>query len=151
MLLKGSDVYQVRCKKCNKLLAINGSDNGVEIKCGRCGCLNIVFEEMSEQVIITDPEGTILFVNGALNNITGYTIDEAIGKTPSLWGGQMSKEFYEEMWHAIKHEKRSVQVIVKNKTKSGKLYNAKLQISPVLDTQGNTRFFVGIETVIKDG
>ncbi len=145
-----SPVYQIRCKKCNKLLAVNGVDNDVQIKCGRCGSLNIIFEEMTEQIVITDPQGIILFVNGALNTITGYTINEAIGKTPKLWGGQMSKEFYEEMWRCIKDEKKGIQVIVQNKRKDGTYYHAQLCISPVLDTEGVVRFFVGIEKVLKD-
>lgn len=150
MSSKDTSMHQLRCKKCNKLLAVNGLDSSIEIKCGRCGCLNILFEEMSEQVIITDSEGIILFANGALHKTTGFTIEEVVGKTPSLWGGQMSKDFYKEMWNEIKHKKKSIEVMVKNKTKDNKIYNAKLQISPVLDTQGSVRFFVGIETIEKD-
>ena len=43
----------------------------------------------------------------------------------------MSKQFYSEMWHTIKHLKKPVEVVVLNKKKNGSTYKAKLQISPV--------------------
>lgn len=95
----------VRCEKCDKLLAVNNGDKRYEIKCTRCGTLNVILDEMAEQVIVTNPKGIILFVNNAVTKLTGYAIDEVIGQKPSLWGGQMPKEFYEKMWHKISKEK----------------------------------------------
>jgi PAS domain S-box-containing protein len=98
---------QIHCLKCNKLLAKQNPSNHLEIKCRRCGTLNRTFEQMNEQVIITDPKGKILFINQALEKTTGYSTHEAIGKTPAeLWGGQMSKEFYTKIWDTIKKQKR---------------------------------------------
>lgn len=139
---------ELRCEKCHKLLAINNGKKFYEIKCVRCGTLNIMLDKLEEQVIVTDPSGTITFVNSMLEKITGYTIQEAIGKRPSLWGGQMSKEFYKKMWESISEKKEGVDVMVVNRKKSGQLYNARLRISPVLDTNGNVMLFIGIETVV---
>lgn len=63
----------LRCEKCNKLLAVPNGEKQYEIKCTRCGTFNILLDEMPEQIIITDPKGTILFVNNMLQKITGYT------------------------------------------------------------------------------
>ena len=104
---------------------------------------------MSEQVIITDPHGKILFINQALEQTTGYRASEAVGKTPAeLWGGHMTKEFYARMWHTIKDKKEPVLVKVVNRKKSGELYNLQLTISPILNTAGDILFFVGIEIVV---
>ena len=62
----------------------------------------------------------------------------------------MSPEFYKVLWHTIKVKKESCKVTVRNKRKDGTLYDALLQISPVLDTTGEIRFFVGVETVINN-
>ncbi len=137
---------EFRCQKCKKLLAMREHGN-FEVKCLRCGTLNYFFEHMNEQVIITDPDGVILYTNGVVEKITGYSVDEIIGKRPSLWGNQMPREFYRVMWHTIKVEKREVKVTLRNKRKDGTFYNADLRISPVLDTRGNVRFFVGIEGI----
>jgi PAS domain-containing protein len=39
-------------------------------------------EQADENVMITDTSGTIVYVNPSFTRITGYTPDEAIGRTP---------------------------------------------------------------------
>lgn len=122
---------------------------GAEIKCLRCGTLNQIFEKMIEQVIITDKEGRILFINKAAELATGYSVYEAIGKKPSeLWGGHMSREFYADMWTKMLEKKESVKLGITNKKKSGEFYDIELLISPVSDTNGDILFFIGIEVVV---
>lgn len=110
--------------------------------------LNVVLEQMIEQVIVTDPNGIVLYTNDALERVTGFTAEEVIGKTPALWGGQMPKEFYEDMWRAIKMEKKNIKVNLVNRKKDGTHYSCELCISPILNTDGSIRFFVGIEKVV---
>ncbi|OGZ72584.1 MAG: hypothetical protein A2908_03525 [Candidatus Staskawiczbacteria bacterium RIFCSPLOWO2_01_FULL_38_12b] len=147
MDILSENFYSFRCKQCNKLLAMNVFGS-FEIKCMRCGTLNILLQKMAEQVIVTDPEGVIVFANNQVEKITGYTINEVIGKKPSLWSGQMTPEFYQNMWRMISKEKIGVALRLTNRHKSGYLYNVLLQVSPVLDTQGNIKFFIGFESLI---
>jgi PAS domain S-box-containing protein len=145
------DCLKYRCFNCKKTLCLSKpKQDSLEIKCLRCGNVNEVFKQVYSQIIITDKEGKILFVNGEFEKITGYKSEEVVGKTPALWGKQMPKSFYKELWRIIKEEKKSVEALLTNKNKSGKLYNVKLHISPVLDLKGKIKFFVGIETLIKD-
>ena len=146
--MSSDHIAQVRCVKCNKLLAKNTSDE-FEIKCERCGTLNRVFEQMVEQVVITDSKGKILFINKSFEKITGFTIHESIGKRPSeLWGGNMTRKFYADLWKKIEGKKESIKVKMTNKRKSGEPYNLELIVSPILDTGGKILFFVGIEVVV---
>ncbi len=139
----------VRCQKCAKLLAKNVDPfSSFEIKCSKCKHVNCVFGDMKEQIIITDAEGVLVYVNKVTEEVSGYTLAETIGQKPSLWGGQMPREFYKELWRVIREEKRPTQVSVVNKNKSGKMYSADLKISPILDKDGNVRFYVGIEKLI---
>lgn len=139
----------IRCVKCSKMLAKSVDFLGAEIKCSRCGTLNRIFEKMIEQVIITDSNGVILFINGAVEKATGYGLHEAIGKKPSeLWGGNMSKEFYADMWKKILEDKKPIKIKMTNKRKNGESYDVELLVSPILDTGGEVIFFVGIEIVI---
>lgn len=138
-----------RCEQCNKLLAKGEWQLAtIQIKCSRCGKINSFFDQGKDQVVITDAEGKILFVNQAMSDLTGYGIDEMIGSTPALWGGQMPKEFYADMWHKIKELGRVEMFNVTNKKKNGELYDAVLRISPILDEKGKTKFFLGIETEV---
>lgn len=140
----------VRCAKCDKLIAKNLLEGHLEIKCPRCGTLNVIFEKMPEQVIITDSLGVILYINKAAEKATGYSLAEAIGKKPSdLWGGHMPKTFYEEMWKILKKSKRQYQEIFTNRRKTGELYEARFCISPIVDINKKVIFYVAIEETMK--
>lgn len=140
----------IHCIKCGKTLAKKDDVTGAEIKCSRCGTLNRILENMIEQVIITNHEGKILFVNKAVEVTTGYSAHEAIGKKPSeLWGGNMSQMFYSDMWKKMLETKESIKLKMTNKKKSGEPYDIELLVSPILDTTGAILFFVGIEIVVQ--
>lgn len=121
---------------------------GIEIKCLRCGSFNSFLERSVDQIIITDPNGVILFANKAVVVGTLYSIKEIVGKTPALWGGNMSKEFYQNLWQTIKNEKKTFLGVVRNVKKNGESYLANLRISPVTNISGEIQFFVGIENKI---
>ncbi len=138
-----------RCFQCGKLLAkgdLNQID--IEIKCHRCGMINSIFKNLDHQVVITDVNGVILYANSLVERITGFSMHEILGGKPSLWGKQMPQKFYEKMWKTIKEKRKPISVKVTNKRKDGCLYDAILQISPVLDTEGNIAMFVGVESVV---
>lgn len=100
----------------------------------------------SDHIIITDPEGVVLYLNKAAEIITGYTPVEAIGKKAGkVWGGYMPKDFYEKMWHTIKTEKKPFIGEIVNRRKNGEDYTVELRISPILNKDGQVEFFVGIE------
>ena len=104
------------------------------------------FEFVGDHVVITDVNGNILYANKAVEDVTGFSHDEIIGKTPGdLWGGLMGKEFYEDMWHRIKTKKSAFRGEVQNRTKDGMLYWQQLRIFPIFGDDGEVRFFIGIE------
>jgi PAS domain S-box-containing protein len=87
-------------------------------------------------------------MNKAAEAVTGYAVEEALGKkagSKKLWGGRMTKEFYEKLWKTIKEEKAVFIGEISNVRKDGEAYDAASSISPVLGQDGTVRFFVGIE------
>ncbi len=101
-----------------------------------------------DYILITDPDGIILYANSAIERITGFTPQEVIGKkagTKDLWGGLMGKPFYERLWKILKQDKKPFTGEVKNKRKDGTLYDAFHTITPVLDKDGNVQFFFEIQ------
>lgn len=109
------------------------------------------FETISDHVIITDEHANILYANKAAEKNTGYSRKEMLGKNPGdLWGGKMSPEFYQRMWHRIKIEKRPFVGEALNVRKDGTEYWQELHIFPVLDQADNPKFFIGIEPNITD-
>jgi len=105
----------------------------------------LAVESASDHIIITDVDGRILHANKAAEAITGYSHTEMIGSRPSLWGKQMSEEFYRNMWATIKDQRKVFYGEMTNQRKNGALYTAEVHIAPLLTDKGDLCGFVGIE------
>jgi diguanylate cyclase (GGDEF)-like protein/PAS domain S-box-containing protein len=58
--------------------------------------------ESQEGMFVTDAHSVILRVNRAFTRITGYSAEDVIGKTPSLFqSGRQDGDFYAAMWESI--------------------------------------------------
>ncbi len=109
------------------------------------------FDLLQDHVIITDPHAHILYANKAVEKRTGFTVKEVLGRNPAdLWGGRMPKEFYERMWQVIAVEKKPFVGEVRNIRKDGRENWQELHIAPVLDGDGEIRFFIGVEPDITE-
>jgi diguanylate cyclase (GGDEF)-like protein/PAS domain S-box-containing protein len=63
---------------------------------------NSIMESTSEGVLVTDERGTIISVNPAFTQITGYSADEAIGNKPNmLRSDHHGPTFYESLWQSL--------------------------------------------------
>lgn len=102
-------------------------------------------------IIITDENANVLYANKAVEQNTGFSQQEVIGKNPAdLWGGKMPKKFYEDMWRTIKIEKKVFTGEVQNIRKDGTLYWQELLVTPVLNELGEVKFFIGMEPNITE-
>lgn len=102
----------------------------------------------SDHIVITDSEGIILYANRAVETITGFNPQKIIGKkagSPELWGGLMSKSVYEKFWNKIKNEKKAFTGEFNNHRQNGENYIAEAHVSPVLNSNNQVQFFIGIE------
>ncbi|MFA7278842.1 MAG: PAS domain S-box protein [Sterolibacterium sp.] len=107
-----------------------------------------VFTHAGEGILITDPEGIIVNVNQAFIRITGYTREEALGKTPRLLNsGRQPEDYYREMWQTLIREGYWVGEVW-NRRKNGEVYAEMLSISAVKDAEGKTLNYVALFTDI---
>ncbi len=103
-----------------------------------------VFENATEGVIITAPDATILNVNHAFTQVTGYRADEALGQTPHLlYSGRQDDAFYQAMWKTLIDEGQW-QGSIWNRRKDGSIYLEHLSIVAVRDEHGETSNYIGI-------
>ena len=103
-----------------------------------------VFTHASEGIVISDPSGRILDVNGAFTRITGYTRDEAVCRSTNLLrSGRHSGEFYENMWRDLIETGRWSGEIW-NKAKDGRIFPELLTITAVRDRGGKTERYVAL-------
>jgi len=103
-----------------------------------------VFENANEGVIITAPDTTIISVNDAFSNVTGYSAEEVIGKKPDmLQSGKQDAAFYQRMWEELDNYGQW-QGEIWNRNKRGEIYLEWLSIAVVKDDEGDVSHFVGI-------
>ena len=107
-----------------------------------------VFSSTAEGVTITELDGTIIDVNEAFTEITGYAADEVIGQTPSLLqSGRHDADFYRAMWRALE-ETGQWRGEIWNRRKDGSLYPQLLTVSAVREQDGEPTGYVGVFTDI---
>ena len=103
-----------------------------------------VFRHAREGIMVTDPEGHIIEVNASFTRITGYTEDEARGRTPNfLSSGRQSAEFYGALWTSLK-ETGTWSGEIWNRRKDGEVYAELLTISAVRNSTGEVIQYVAL-------
>jgi diguanylate cyclase (GGDEF)-like protein/PAS domain S-box-containing protein len=98
--------------------------------------------ETKEGIIITDNTNRIVRVNSAFTRLTGYDMEEVIGRTPSLLNsGRQDREFYQNMWKALNQDQHWEGEIW-NKRKNGEIYPEWLAITAVMDSKNAVSHYV---------
>ncbi len=104
----------------------------------------VVYESTAEGVMITGVDGRIVGVNRAFTEITGYTKEEALGRSPAmLRSGRHDRAFYDALWRRLLAGE-NWQGEVWNRRKSGEVYPEWLAISGVRDGTGTLVSFVAV-------
>jgi diguanylate cyclase (GGDEF)-like protein/PAS domain S-box-containing protein len=98
--------------------------------------------ESQEAMIITDANSVILRVNHAFTEITGYSYDEIVGKTPAILKSDLqSPDFYEAMWNEIQRS-GSWQGELSDRRKNGTVFPVWITITAVKDADGAVTHYV---------
>jgi diguanylate cyclase (GGDEF)-like protein/PAS domain S-box-containing protein len=106
--------------------------------------------ESQEGILVTDANNIILRVNRSFTNITGYTAEEAVGKTPRLLSsGQHDAVFFAKMWESINNTGVWAGEIW-NKRKNGEVYPEYLIITAVKHLDGVVTNYVATLTDITE-
>lgn len=104
----------------------------------------VTLDLTQEAVMLTDANCRICSVNRVFTEITGYTQEEAIGKTPRLLkSGVHTPNFYADMWDSMKEKGRWAGEVW-NRRKNGEIYPQLVSISAVLDAAGKAANYVAV-------
>ncbi|MDM8547359.1 response regulator [Candidatus Venteria ishoeyi] len=107
--------------------------------------LSRAVEQSHNTIVITNTRGMIEFTNPAFSHITGYSAEEALGKTPSiLKSGKQDSDVYKALWDTLK-QGNTWNGEMCNKRKDGSLYWEQACITPVKDEQGKTTSYIAIK------
>jgi diguanylate cyclase (GGDEF)-like protein/PAS domain S-box-containing protein len=103
-----------------------------------------VVHSTSEGVVVTDRRGSIISVNPAFTEITGYAAAEVIGKNPRvLKSDHHDAAFYKSLWQTVQLDGRWHGELW-NRRKGGEAYLESLSINMIRGGDGKPQSYVGV-------
>jgi len=114
----------------------------------RLAILERAVQSARNGIVITDPrlpDNPIIYANEAFVTMTGYSMEEILGKNCRfLQGADKDQVEIEELRTAIREE-RECMCVLRNYKKDGSLFWNELSIAPVRDASGQLINFVGVQ------
>ncbi|MDH5637056.1 MAG: PAS domain S-box protein [Nitrospinota bacterium] len=107
-------------------------------------------DHCSVSMVMTDEGGAITYANNKFLDVTGYRLDDLLGKTPGiLKSGFTPPEVHKELWKTIKNGEEWKGEFL-NKRKNGDMYWERAFISPIIDEEGRPKGFLGVKEDITE-
>ncbi|BAE52340.1 Signal transduction histidine kinase [Paramagnetospirillum magneticum AMB-1] len=116
----------------------------------RMHMLNRAVEQSPVSIVITDLNAEIQYVNSSFLRITGYSMDEVIGRNPRILRSDTTPpETFQNMWAALSAgEKWEGELI--NRRKSGELYWEQATIQPIQNIEGVITNYLAVKSDITE-
>lgn len=108
----------------------------------------IVADNTSSVVIITDPELKILWANKAFTDVTGYTLEDALGKTTSfLYGAETTTKTLKKIYRQLIDKNGfSEEILIYSKT--GRKYWMQKNTTPIFNEERELINFISVKNDI---
>ncbi|HOV86745.1 MAG TPA: PAS domain S-box protein [Syntrophobacteraceae bacterium] len=112
--------------------------------------LSEALKQSPASVIITDQQGNIEYVNARFCEVTGYSLEETLGKNPRiLKSGKHPPSLYRDLWETILAGKTWRGELI-NRKKNGEEFWESASISPIMDDRGRITHFVAVKEDITE-
>lgn len=106
--------------------------------------ISLAVEQSPASIVITDTQANMKYVNPRFSQVAGYSLGEAIGKTPRiLKSGQTPTKTYRQLWESLSAGKEWRGEFI-NRRKNGELYTESAIISPITDPQGSITHYLAV-------
>ncbi len=111
---------------------------------------SVALESAANGIVITDRNGNIQWVNPAFCKMTGYNVDEVIGKNPRIQkSGMVPQEVFSNLWKTILSGNVWHGELI-NRRKDGSIITEEQTIAPVKDSTGQIIHFITIKQDITE-
>ena len=108
----------------------------------------VVADNTSSVVIITDPQIKIQWVNKAFTDVTGYTLEDALGRDPSfLHGPETDQKGLKKIFKRLM-DKKGFSAEVLNYSKTGRKYWMQINTTPIFNAEKELVNFISVENDI---
>ncbi len=154
VIKQGAVDYRVKTKDtltrlpviCEKILCEWGHNQTQKLPLS----LSNIIRQMPFSVMVTDRGGNIEYVNPKFVQMTGYTLEDSVGRNPRfLKSGKVFPKVYKDMWKTISSGKEWRGGFC-NRKRSGELYWESATISPVRNMEGTITHFVAVKEDITE-
>ena len=137
-LVKGQYDHDALCRAVRNALVREALESRLRL-------FEVALNSVASGIVITDVDARIQWVNPAFTQLTGFSLEEVLGRNPGelTKSGKQSPAFYRNMWGTILSGQTWHGEIV-NRRKDGSLYDETLVIAPVTGGDGTIRHFVAI-------
>ena len=106
--------------------------------------LSMAVEQSVQSIVITDLDANIQYVNAAALSSSGYTMQEMLGRNPSLLqSGKTPRETYNRMWDRLLAGK-PWRGLLFNRRKDGVEYVEDATITPIRDARGRVTQYMAL-------
>jgi diguanylate cyclase (GGDEF)-like protein/PAS domain S-box-containing protein len=107
--------------------------------------LSRAVEYSPASIVITDTDGKIEYVNPKFTEVTGFSLDDVIGKKPpdTFGSNELQPEVGTGHWQTIRAGKEWRGEML-NRRKNGETYWEAVSISPITDANGTITHFVAV-------
>ena len=104
--------------------------------------LSEALDQSPSPVMMTNIQGSILYVNRAFTEVSGYSAEEALGRNPRfLQSGLTDRAIYQEMWERLP-KGLSWEGELINRRKNGQIYTEHASLYPIRDAFGQVTHYV---------
>jgi PAS domain S-box-containing protein len=139
----GQDQYRILKNRIENAVANYRSQRSLQV-------FRSAAEHSGHSIYITDTDGVIEYVNPSFADITGYTPEEAIGRTPKiLKSDEHGPDFYADLWGTILDGEVWESEII-NERKNGERYVTEQTIAPIFIQGEEPDKFVAVNQEITD-
>ncbi len=112
--------------------------------------LALVASRVNTAVIISGPDDVIEWVNQGFTELTGYTLEETVGKKPEFLRGPSTDETSAKRIDEKKRTLVSFHDTILNYRKDGKPIWMQMHVTPILDEKGKPERFIAIQEDISE-
>lgn len=131
-------------RRLNRLLAVHAR------AAGQLRLAASVFDATAEGILVVSPQARILAANEAFGRMSGYRVDELLGRNPRiLQSGRHDAQFYAGLWAALRAGGQWRGQIW-DRRRDGSLFAALVTISAVRDHTGALSHYVALFSDITD-